>query len=258
MQQRRETLVLGIFAPVATGAAMLELIREAIRFHRGGADIVDLDMLVGGPFAGVDDDTVALLIRALREAGVPVSVTTTDARIARIGADCGARWIVDPSGATADPRMLDVAARFARVGWVLGPWSAGRAMRYRPASSADDYADGLLRNLACLQDAGVRSDRIVLHASAGLAADDPDPWRMLDHLERLSALGYPVLVDARDELLASMTQDASEARLADAAVGLAALAVSVGAWGVRTRAVDRVAGNVHHLLASLRTPEPIG
>jgi len=247
MDASRGTRVIGIFAPVTTGADLSDLIGEAVAFHEAGADIVDLDTLPAGPFAAVDDDTVALLVRGLVEGGIPVSVTTTSADIARLAVEHGASWIIDPSGTTADREMNAVAAG-SSCGWVIGPWSPRRGDWYAGGDEADAYTDGLVRNLAALLDVGVRSERIVLHAGAGLAADDTEPWRMLNHLDRVAALGYPVLVDARDEILRAMTSDDSADRLDDVAVGLTVLATGLGAWGIRARSIGRVVGAVHRIL----------
>ncbi|HWL02206.1 MAG TPA: dihydropteroate synthase [Microbacteriaceae bacterium] len=249
MDVQRGTRVIGILVPSSSDLDLSATIRQAIAFHGRGADIVDLDMLPGGPFAGIDEDAVALLVRGLGEAGIPASVTTTDASVARIALAHGVRWIIDPSGTTADPEMFSVARRPSLAGWIIGPWSP----RLVAERGIDAYNEGLVRNLAALLEAGVHSDRIVLNASAGLSATASDPWRMLNHLDRIKALGYPILIDARDELLASMSSDDSAARLEDAAVGLAVLAAGVGAWGIRTRGAERVAGAVQRILEPRRS-----
>lgn len=253
MQTRPETRVVGILVPPGTDADPVALIREAMRLASSGADIVDLDLTPDGPLAGLAEDRLALLVRGLGEAGIPVSVTTTRASIARIAVERGARWISDPSGATADPEMIRVARRPSLVGWAIGPWAIRRPVERHGSSAADEYTDGLVRNLARLLAAGVRSDRIVLNASAGLSQTATDPWVMLGDLARVRALGYPVLVDARDEVLASMSADDSADGLGDAAVGLAVLAVGARAWGIRTRAVERVATTVDRILEPRRS-----
>lgn len=253
MRVQPETCVVGVLLPSGDLADPSVLIREAMALYSDGADIVDIDTLPSGPFAAIEDDTLALLVRGLRESGIPVSVTTTRASIARIAVDRGAHWIIDPSGTTADPEMIRVARRPSFIGWAIGPWS--RPHRPEPAveTGADAYTYGLVRNLAALLEAGVHSDRIVLNASAGLSATSADPWLMLGHLDRIRALGYPVLIDAHDELLASMSADDSPTRLEDAAVGLAVLGAGARVWGVRTRAVTRVADAVGRILEPRRT-----
>lgn len=247
MDAQRDTRVIGILSPAAVDGDVADLLREAEELHERGADLIDLDALPGGAFAGADDDTIALLVRGLAEIGVPVSLTTTSAALAATAIGHGAGWILDPSGATADARMIEVVAD-SPAGWVIGPWSPRRGDWYPSGDEADLYTDGLVRNLAALLDAGVRSERIVLHAGAGISAADAEPWRMLNQLDRISALGYPVLIDARDEILAAMSSDDSAERLEDAAVGLAVLAAGRGAWGIRCRAVGRVAGAVQRIL----------
>ncbi len=105
-----------------------------------------------------------------------------------------------------------------------------------------------MRNVAALLDAGVPSDRIVLHSGAGLTRDDAEPWRMLNHLDRLTALGYRVLVDGRDGIVEAMSADESVERVDDAAVGLTLLATGFDAWGIRARNVSRVVGALQRIL----------
>lgn len=248
MDAQRATRVVAILTPSANDASAALIIREAVALRDAGADIVDLDTLPAGPFADADASTLALVLRGLGEAGIPACVTTTQAWIARIALERGARWIMDPSGTTADPDMVHVARRPSFAGWVIGPWSTGTVPHGDADVSADAYMYGLVRNLASLLAAGVASDRIILNASAGLSATARDPWLMLGQLERVRALGYPVLVDGPDEVLASITSDESPKHLADAAVGLAVLAVGAHAWGIRTRAVSRVLESVGRMI----------
>jgi len=233
---RQPTRILGTLAPKDledVGA----LIGTGVRLRDEGADLVDVDALRPACFGTADDDTIALLVRGLVELDIPVSVTTTSARRAAIALDHGARCVVDPSGGTADEDMRAVVARSTAT-CVLGPWRSPGA-RPIPEDPADAYTSGIIRNVAALLDAGVAPERIAVDSGAGLSATDPAPWRMLNHLERLAGLGYPVLVEGGDTILASMLVDeASEARLDDAAVALAALAGGLPAWAVR---VDRVA-----------------
>lgn len=253
MDMRRETRVIGIFAPTSTAADPSVLIHEAIAFHHAGAGMVDLDTLPGGPFAGVDDDTIALLIRGMSEAGIPVSLTTTNASLAAVAIDQGVGWIIDPSGTSADRDMIGVAMRPSGVGWAIGPWSMRHSPHRGADTGADAYTEGLLRNLGALLAAGVRSDRIVLNASAGLTSSASDPWRMLNHLDRIAALGCPILIDAPDEMLASMSSDDAADRLEHAAVALAVLAAGASAWGIRTRAAGRIAGTIQRILEPRRS-----
>lgn len=252
MHRRSTTRVLGILGPQAAGAEPSELIRAAMDLGDRGADIVDLDTRTGGAFAGCDDDTLALAVRGMSEAGIPVSVTTTRAATAAIAIERGASWIIDPSGATADPEMLAVAARPSTVGWIIGPWSDRASLAAETESRASAYTYGLVRNLSCLLAVGVDSNRLLMNASAGLSSAASDRWRMLGDLDRIRALGYPVLIDACEDVLRSMATDESGRRLDDAAVGLAVLAAGARVWGIRTQAVERVSATLDRILEPRR------
>lgn len=248
MHDQPDTRVIGILTASPATADLAGFIREALVLHAEGADIVDFDTRPAGAFADADAHAIASLVGGVTATGVPVCVTTTTAAIAAAAIDHGASWISDPSGGTEDPAMLEVARRSA-TGWIIGPWSPRHGVDGRGETTEDAYTDGLLRNLVALLRTGVRSDRIVLHASAGISASATDPWRMLNHLDRIAELGSPLLIDANDEVIASMSPDDSGDRFEDTAVGLAVLAAGARAWGIRTRAVARVTGAVDRILA---------
>jgi dihydropteroate synthase len=181
---------------------------------------------------------------------VEVAITTTRARVAAIAADHGVGTIIDPSGATADPDMARALAELG-IAIVIGPWGHPGSAGLPELSGEeieDRYAEGIVRNVAALLDAGVRSERLRIHAGAGLAATDGERWRMLNHLGRLAGLGYPVLVPATDEVLAAMVVDESEGALDDVATALTLLAIGSGSWAIRAHRVGRVEAAMQRIL----------
>ncbi len=241
---------IGVFVPSDPQAQLSALIREGLALQASGADVVDLDTLdigrLRGPFADADDDTLALLVAGLVSVGIAVSVSTDRPDTAGLAAEHGARWIIDPSGGTAvrlDPRVAESDCRL-----VIGPWGPPL-----PRSSVDlpgTYAERVLRNAARLLDAGYASDRICVDAGAGLGLDDPEPWRILNDLERLVTLGYPVLVPATEDLVDEMVaEESAEQRRDDAAIAIAALADGAGAWAVRTHRAGVVADVIRRMHA---------
>jgi len=250
MRVAQDTVVIGVLTPTDLDAAPVTLIREGIAVQAAGADIVDIDAIaLGGhlgAFAGADTDTIAMLVAGLVAVGVRVSVTTDRPDIAGTAAECGAAWIIDPSGAARvrlDPRVAD-----SGCGLVIGPW--GHPLPSDPSTATTAYADGLIRNAARLLDAGIAFERIRFDAGAGFCAEDPEPWRMLNELGHFADLGYPLLVPATEELLLEMVpEEASERQLREAAIAITAVAAGVGAWAIRTHRVELVADLVWRMHA---------
>jgi len=241
--------IVGVFAPATRLATVPELIQDALFLRDLGAEILDLDTTPEGAFAEADDDLIALLAAGLVAAEVEVAVTTTRARLAAVAADHGVGTIIDPSGATADPDMAPALAELG-VAIVLGPWGhAGAAPEELSGAEIEDrYTEGIVRNAAALLDAGVRSERLRIHAGAGSAATADDRWRMLNHLERLVGLGYPVLVPATDDVLAEMVAEETDGALDGVATALTLLAIGSGAWAIRAHRVGRVEAAIQRIL----------
>jgi len=241
--------IIGILTPDDLDSTVVSLVEEAARLTAAGASIIEIDTLPDGPFHAEDPDDevdVGLLVHGLTDAGYTVAVRTTSAHIAALALERGATWIADPSGATLDPEMGRVLSeRGAHC--MIGPWPAPGDPRRR-GTEDENYAEGIVRNAARLLQAGVRGERIVVDSGVGARRDDPEPWRMLNHIDRLRRLGYPVLVDGCDRTLETLAPDgATDERLDDAAVALTLLATGARAWGIRTVRAGRVAGAIHRI-----------
>ena len=116
----------GRFADVDAAVA------HGISLHRQGADIIDVGGESTRPGADrVDPATeiarVVPVIGRLAEAGVPMSIDTTRAVVAKAALTAGATVINDVSGGLADPDMAGVAAE-AGCPWILMHWR-GRSTR---------------------------------------------------------------------------------------------------------------------------------
>jgi len=239
MNPTPQPIVVGILTPSTPDAEVGAMLQDALRLTVAGASIIELDTTPGGPFHGDDGILLGMLVLGLTDLDLTVCVRTTDARVAGLAIDRGAAWIADPSGSTSDPEIARVvAAGGARC--IIGPWPAPGEPRRR-GTEDEIYAEGLVRNIARLLDAGVRSDRIVVDAGAGARRDDAEPWRMLNHIERLRSLGYPLIVDGSDLILDVISPDgATDEQLDDAAIAITILASGAKAWGIRTARVSRV------------------
>ena len=182
-----------------------EALRRAGAMVEAGADILD----VGGestrpgatPVPAADEaERVVPVIRALAREfpRVPLSVDTVKADVARAACDAGAAIINDVSAFRLDPAM-PAAVAAARAGVVLmhsrGP--VDRMASYAEAGYLDpaaEVADELAAAAARARGAGVDPDAIVLDPGLGFSKRTEDSVAVLRGLDRLLALGYPVLV----------------------------------------------------------------
>ncbi len=217
----------------ADGAALVDVGGESTR---PGATRVD---------AATESARVLPVIRELVAAGVPVSVDTTRAAVARAALDAGAGVVNDVSGGLADPGMAAVVAA-AGCPWVLMHWRGHSRDMAQLATYADVVAEvraELSARVEAALAAGVAAEQLRIDPGLGFAKTAEHNWRLSARLAEIVALGYPVLFGAsRKSYLGTLLPgpdgvprpvDQREA----ATVATTVLAAQAGAWGVRVHDV---------------------
>jgi dihydropteroate synthase len=231
-----------------------DAVAHGIRMAAAGADLVD----VGGEStrpgayrvpAEEECRRVLPVLEALAAAGVACSVDTTRAEVAERALAAGATVVNDVSGGLADPAMAKVVAA-AEVPWILMHWRGHSDRMSELAVYSDVVAevrDELLARVDAAVAAGVDPARLVIDPGLGFAKRGPQDWALLQRLDVLIELGFPVLVGAsRKSFLGRLLVD-EDGRVRPAGgrevatASISALAAAAGAWGVR----------VHDVAASL-------
>ncbi|SDF17323.1 dihydropteroate synthase [Blastococcus fimeti] len=230
----------GCFSDPATA------IEHGLAMHAAGADYVDVGGESTRPGADRVDareecGRVVPVIRELSAAGVRTSVDTTRAEVAEAALAAGAQLVNDVSGGLADTNMAELVAG-ARVPWVLMHWRGHSREMYAAAQYGDVVTEVCAELTARVEDvvaAGVAPEQLVLDPGLGFAKRAEHNWALLAGLERLTALGLPVLVGASRKtflgrLLAGPDGAPRPADERDAAtLATTVLAAEAGAWGVR-------------------------
>ena len=216
-----------------------------------GADILD----IGGestrpgatrPLLEEELHRVIPVIRELAAAGAVVSVDTMRHEVAAAAIEAGARLVNDVSGGLADPQILRVAGE-AGVGYVAMHWRAhSHEMQQHAVYDAgvvDAVVDELGQRVEAALAAGIDARRLVLDPGLGFAKTPDHNWDLLQNLDRLQALGYPLLVgSSRKSFLGTLLAGPDgkprpvEDR-EDANVALTALVAHARVWGVRVHDV---------------------
>jgi dihydropteroate synthase len=227
-----------------------DAVAHAVAMRADGADLVD----VGGEStrpgasrvdAAMETARVLPVLRELHAAGVPTSIDTTRAAVARAALEAGAQLVNDVSGGLADPAMAPLLAE-AGVPWVLMHWRGHSQDMQRLATYGDVVAEvreELSLRVSAALDAGVSPSRIILDPGLGFAKRAEHNWRLCAHLSALTSLGYPVLVGAsRKSFLGALLAGADGTprpvgQREAATIAASVLAVRAGAWGVRVHDV---------------------
>jgi dihydropteroate synthase len=225
-------------------------VERGLALLASGADLLDVGGESTRPGAGrvpVEEELrrVIPVVAGLAAAGAVVSVDTMRAAVADAALAAGAALVNDVSGGLADPRMPAVVAQ-AGVPFVAMHWRGPSDVMEERAVYADVVAEvsaELGRRVDDLVSAGVDADRLVLDPGFGFAKRAEHNWTLLAHLDRLVALGPPLLVGTSRKRFLASTVAGADAGAGRAAPGASArdaataattvLAAEAGAWCVR-------------------------
>lgn len=226
-----------------------------------GADIVDVGGESTRPGAervdAVEEQRRILpVVAALSADGIYVSVDTMRVETAQAALDAGARMVNDVSGGLADSRLPSLVAE-AGVPYVVMHWRGHSADMQSKAEYADvvaEVGEELKTRIDAVVAAGVDPSSLVIDPGLGFAKTAAHNWQLLAHLDRLVALGPPLLVGAsRKSFLGTLLADEDGPRPVDerddATAAITSLAAAAGAWGVRVHEVAASADAVRVVAA---------
>lgn len=212
-----------------------------------GADILD----IGGESTrpGADPVSEAEEIRrvvplieaiAVRYPDVFISVDTTKSRVAQYALQAGACIINDISGATFDPRMLEVAAQTGALVVLMHIKGTPQTMQQNPV-----YDDVVAEVRTMLHtharralEVGIPQKRIWLDPGIGFGKTVEHNLQLLRGLPELRALGFPVLVGtSRKSFIGHILGGLPPEERLEGTLATLALAVAWGADIVRVHDV---------------------
>lgn len=190
-------------------------ISHAKEMVSNGADIIDIGGESTRPgFAPLsleeELERVIPFIKAIaKEVSVPISIDTYKGEVARQAILTGASIINDIWGAKADPSIADVAAEF-QVPLIL---MHNRDQQKYQSFVRDVFTD-LYESIAIAKKAGVRDELIILDPGIGFAKTFEQNLEMMQNLDRLVGLGYPILLGtSRKSMIGNVLQLPVEERM---------------------------------------------
>lgn len=172
-----------------------QALQHAKKMVEDGADIIDIggeSTRPGHAAVSLDEELsrVVPIIEAIsREVDVPISIDTYKAETARQAIEAGAHIINDVWGAKKESEIAKVAAD-KQAPIIL--------MHNRQDRNYQHFIEDVLQDLqdsvAIAKRANVKDEQIILDPGIGFAKDLAENINMMQHLDRLVALGYPVLL----------------------------------------------------------------
>ncbi len=224
-------------------------IAHSLEMVEQGADVLD----VGGESTRPGADPVPeeeelrrvlpVIQAVVRETDVPISIDTRKASVARRAVEAGASIVNDTGGEAADPQMPEVAAETGAA--VVFMHSRGTPATMR---SLTDYTDVVTDVASFLEeaaerlvDAGVARDSIVIDPGFGFAKTPEQNLELLDRLDEIVALGYPVLTGTSRKSFIGAVLDLPESERVEGTGATVAWAIARGAHLVRVHDVEPIA-----------------
>ena len=229
-----------------------QAVAHARTMKADGADILDIggeSTRPGSEPVSLDDEwsRIAYVLEQIVELGLPVSIDTYKAEVARRACAAGALIINDVWGLQKDPAMPDAAAE-------TGAHVIMMHNRTKADASIDIMADidrWFERSMELADRAGIPKDKQILDPGFGFGKTMDQNYVILNRLDQLKKHGLPILAGAsRKRMIGAVLDMPTEDRLyGSLAVHL--IAVQKGATIVRAHDVRPHADAVRILQATL-------
>ena len=246
---------------------------QGVRFSEEGAHLLD----VGGEStrpgakmvdAGEEIGRVVPVIEALAtQVNLPISVDTYKADVAAAALDAGAHLVNDVWGLRMDPAMASVCAQRNVPVIVMHnrshPRNAVQEERLGGHYLGTEYGD-LLTNVAnelqqsidIAKSAGIPDEHIIIDPGIGFGKTVEQNLTLLNHLDTLKTLGYPLLLGTSNKSLIGYTLDLPPDDRMEGTAATVAIGIERGADIIRVhqvREMSRVARMTDAIVRTAKT-----
>ena len=144
--------------------------------------------------------------------GIPVSIDTSKANVARRALELGAELVNDVTALRSDPSLAEVVAEYGAFVCLMHMQGEPRTMQRHPTYGdvASDVAAFLEERLRFATDHGIPEQNVCLDPGIGFGKTVAQNFELVRRLGVLTALGRPVLVGfSRKSSLARLLGDAN-------------------------------------------------
>ena len=240
-----ETYVMGIlnvtpdsFSDGGKYNGMDQAMEHARQMVEDGADIID----VGGESTRpghekiTDQEEIDRILPVIekikQEFSVPVSLDTYKAAVAKEGIQAGADLLNDIWGLQYDPAMGKIVAD-SGVAYCL----MHNRDKITEEMDADLFIGQMKEDAKRALDAGIKKERIILDPGVGFAKTQEQNLMTIANLDRLKALGYPVLLGTSRKSVIGYVLDVPTDKRLVGTLATSAVAVQTGCMFVRVHDV---------------------
>ena len=218
----RPTLVMGIlnvtpdsFSDGGKFYSTNDAFNHALKMIQDGADIIDIGGESTRPGAdSLDDDEemsrIIPVIQALRkESDILLSIDTYKSSVAEKAIEAGANIINDISGLCFDPKMVSLVADKNVPVVIMHIKGTPKTMQENPVYGdlIGELKAFLLKQIQLAKKNGVKQSQMILDPGIGFGKKYDDNFTILNQLNEICNLGYPVMIGPSRKSFIGQTLD---------------------------------------------------
>ncbi len=244
-------------------------INQAREFVADGVDILDVGGESTRPGAeplsvsGEIDRVVPVIQALLDEFDVMISIDTYKSEVAQIALEAGVHIVNDVWGLKADPMLGETVAKFDapivlmhnRSSWAhaqIKQQLGGRYVGVPYENLLDDIKNELLESVAIANTSGIRNEHIILDPGIGFGKTVEQNLELVDRLDEIKALGFPVLFGPSRKSFIGYTLDLPPDKRLEGTAAAVSVGITRGADIVRVHDVKFMSPVIHMTDAIVR------
>jgi dihydropteroate synthase len=215
-----------------------QAVERALEMVEEGADIID----VGGEstrpnYTMISEEEeisrVIPVIEAIRkETDIPISIDTYKSKVAEAACKAGANLINDIWGLRYDSNMAGVAVKNKLPVCLM---HNRRAIDYK--DFYEDLASDIKKSIEIALESGMSREDIIIDPGIGFAKTYDMNLYLLNHLERLHELGYPIILGASRKSVIGLTLNEPVENRLEGTLASTVIAVMKGVQFIRVHDV---------------------
>lgn len=244
---------------IARGDAVQLAVEQAREFLLYGADILDVggeSTRPGSQPVGVDEELerVIPVIKAIKKefSETLISVDTHKARVAEAALQAGAQILNDVWGLRADPQLASVVAAHGIPVILMHNRSNPASVEVRERlgnaylgstykNLIEDVKQELLSSVELAVKAGIQESHIILDPGIGFGKTREHNLELINRLDEIRALGFPVLLGPSRKSFIGFTLDLPPDQRVEGTAATVAVGITRGADVIRVHDVKEMA-----------------
>ena len=244
---------------IAKGNAVQTAVEQAKQFLEDGADILDVggeSTRPGSQPVNTDEELerVIPVIQALKHnfSDALISIDTYKAKVAEEGFKAGAHILNDVWALRADPDLAPVAKKFSVPVILMHNRSNPASVEVRNQlgnayigseyeNLIEDVKRELLASVDIAKKAGIEESHIILDPGIGFGKTREHNFELINQLDEVRALGYPILLGPSRKSFIGFTLDLPPDQRVEGTAATVAIGIARGADIIRVHDVKEMA-----------------